>query len=266
MDDENFRILGRTGLKVGRLGVAASYGAPTRSFEEAFEKGCNYFYWGSMRKDNMRQAILNICGQGKRDDLVILLQSYSRSALLMEVFLKKALKKLSLDHADVLLLGWYNRPPSKRIIDKALDMKERGLFRFLAVSGHNRPLFPKLAEQGIYDIFHIRYNAAHRGAEDEVFPHLPEEDRPGIVTYTATRWGQLMKPKKMPPGESPPAASDCYRFVITNPNVDVCMCGPKNDDEMKEALRTLDLGPLDPEALQRMQRIGSHVHGRKRKQ
>ena len=75
-----------------------------------------------------------------------------------------------------------------------------------------------------------------------------------------------MKPKKMPPGESPPAASDCYRFVITNPNVDVCMCGPSNDDEMKEALRTLDLGPLDPEALQRMQRIGSHVHGRKRKQ
>ena len=46
---ENTRILGRTGLKVGRLGVSASYGAPTRSFEEAFEKSCNYFYWGSMR-------------------------------------------------------------------------------------------------------------------------------------------------------------------------------------------------------------------------
>ena len=132
-------------------------------------------------------------------------------------------------------------------------MKERGLFRFLAISGHNRPLFPKLAEKGIYDIFHIRYNAAHRGAEDEIFPHLPVEDRPGIVTYTATRWGKLLKPKKMPPGESPPAASDCYRFVITNPNVDVCMCGPGNDNEMKEALRTLDLGPMNPEALQRRQ-------------
>ena len=185
---ENTRILGRTGLKAGRLGVAAGYGAPARSFEEAFDRGCNYFYWGSMRKDNMRQAIVNIC-----------------------------------------------------------------------------TLFPKLADQGIYDIFHIRYNAAHRGAEDEVFPHLPEEDRPGIVTYTATRWGQLLKPKKMPPGESPPKACDCYRFVITNPNVDVCMCGPKNDHEMKEALPILDLGPLDHEALQRMQRIGAHVHGKKRK-
>lgn len=262
MVTENTRILGRTGLKVGRLGVAASYGAPTRSFEEAFDKGCNYFYWGSMRKDNMRQAILNICGQGKRDDLIILLQSYSRSALLMETFFKNALKRLSLGHADILLLGWYNRPPSKRIIDKALEMKEKGLFRFLAVSGHNRPLFPKLAEHDVYDIFHIRYNAAHRGAEEEVFPFLQEENPPGVVTYTATRWGQLLKPKKMPPGESPPTASDCYRFVVTNPNVDVCMCGPKNEHEMNEALRALELGPLDSEALQRMQRIGAHVHGK----
>ena len=41
--------LGRTGLNVGRLGVAASYGAPAEAFEEAFERGCNYFYIGSGR-------------------------------------------------------------------------------------------------------------------------------------------------------------------------------------------------------------------------
>ena len=43
MDENRFRILGRTGLKVGRLGVACSYGAPTAAFEEAFEQGVNYF-------------------------------------------------------------------------------------------------------------------------------------------------------------------------------------------------------------------------------
>ena len=30
------RVLGRTGLEVGPLGVAASYGAPAEAFEEAF--------------------------------------------------------------------------------------------------------------------------------------------------------------------------------------------------------------------------------------
>jgi hypothetical protein len=44
MDEDRFRILGRTGLKVERLGAACSYGAPTAAFEEAFELGLNYFY------------------------------------------------------------------------------------------------------------------------------------------------------------------------------------------------------------------------------
>jgi hypothetical protein len=33
--------LGRTGLKVGRLGVVSSYGAPAEAYEEAFDSGVN---------------------------------------------------------------------------------------------------------------------------------------------------------------------------------------------------------------------------------
>jgi predicted aldo/keto reductase-like oxidoreductase len=263
MEITDFRkptVLGKTGLLVGRLGVAASYGAPTQAFEEAFDKGCNYFYWGSMRKSNMREAIRNICGQGKRDQLIILIQSYSRSAYLMESYFKKALRDLSLDHADILLMGWHNKRPAQRLLDKALAMKEKGLFRFLAVSGHNRKLFPRLAREGLIDLFHVRYNAAHRGAEKETFPHLPEKDKPGVVTYTATRWGQLLNPKKMPPGEAPPPASHCYRFSLSHPAVDVCLCGPKDEAQMKEALKTLDLGPLNAEEMARMKRIGDYLH------
>ncbi len=260
MDFHESKVLGRTGLKVGRLGVASSYGAPAHAFEEAFERGCNYFYWGSLRRSGMLQAIKNICRQGKRDDLVIVIQSYSRSAFLMELSYQKALKSLGLESADILLLGWHNKPPSPKLLDAAQKMKEKGLFRFLGLSSHNRPLFPKLAKDGQFDLFHVRYNAAHRGAEKDIFPHLPHQLKPGIVTYTATRWGQLLKPKKMPSGEVPLSASDCYRFVLSNPDVDVCMCGPKNLDQMKEGLRTLDLGPLNEPEMERMRRIGDYIH------
>jgi len=263
MDLKAPRILGKTGRKVGRLGVAASYGAPPEAFEEAFERGCNYFYWGSMRKGGMREAIRHICGKGKRDDLVIAMQSYSRSALLMEAFFKAGLKRLGLDHADVLILGWHNKRPAQKILDRALSMKERGLFRFLALSGHNRSLFPALAEESLFDIFHIRYNAAHRGAEQDIFPHVPRlsgDAGPGLVSYTATRWGQILNPHKMPANEPPPSGSDCYRFVLSHPAVDVCMCGPKDRAQMTEALRTLELGPLSDQEMERMRRIGDHVH------
>lgn len=256
----NSRILGRTGLKVGRLGVACSYGAPTQAFEEAFDHGVNYFYWGSMRKEAMAVAIRNIIGRGQRDRLVILIQSYARSPMLMEYFFHRALKRLKIDTADILLLGWHNRPPSPRILERALKMKERGMFRFLAVSGHHRPMFANLAADPVYDLFHIRYNAVHRGAEDEVFPHLPDDHRPGIVTYTATRWGDLLDPKKMPPGEAPLTATECYRFVLSQSQVDVCMTGPQDTSQMREALKALELGPLADEELVRARRIGDHIH------
>jgi predicted aldo/keto reductase-like oxidoreductase len=144
-------------------------------------------------------------------------------------------------------------------------MKDRGLFRFLGLSGHKRTLFPNLAKENIFDLFHIRYNAAHRGAETETFPYLQEEMRPGIISYTATRWGQLLNAKKMPPGETPPSASDCYRFALSIPAVDVCMCGPKDTVQMKEALRTLELGPLSREEVERMRKIGDYVHAHTRK-
>ena len=111
------------------------------------------------------------------------------------------------------------------------------------------------------DILMVRYNAAHRGAEQDVFPHLPGERPPGVTTYTATRWGQLLQAKKMPPGESPMSAADCYRFALSSPHVDLCLVGPKSEQEMDEALTVLDNEPFSGEELARIHRIGDHVHG-----
>lgn len=260
MESFTNRQLGRTGLTVGRLGVAGGFGAPSTVYEMAFERGCNYFYWSSPRKTGMGEAIRNICRNGKRDEIVIVLQTYSRSAKLMEFFFRKGLKDLGLESVDVMLLGWYNTPPSDRILERAEKMREKGMYRFLALSGHNRKLFVQLAEEGNYDIFHLRYNPAHRGAEREVFQKLDDKLRPGMVSYTATRWGQLLNQKKMPEGETVLKSSDCYRFVLTNPMVDVCMCGPSNLIQMEEALQTIELGPLSDSEKARVSEIGDYVH------
>ncbi len=134
------------------------------------------------------------------------------------------------------------------------------MFRFLGISGHHRPMFADLAHELTFDLFHIRYNAVHRGAENEVFEHLPSAGRPGIVTYTATRWGDLVNPEKIPAGEAPLTATDCYRFVLSQPAVDVCMTGPKDTEQMRQALKALTLGPLSAQELERMRRIGDYIH------
>jgi aryl-alcohol dehydrogenase-like predicted oxidoreductase len=113
------RTLGKTGLKVGRLGISSSFGAPAAAFEEAFERGCNYF-----------------------------------------------------------------------------------------------------------------------------------------------TWGKLLRPKKMPTGEPPLSAAECYRFALSHPAVDVCMMGAKTQEELRQNLGVLEQGPLSEREMERVRRIGEHLYGK----
>jgi len=259
--------LGRTGLKAGRLGIASSFGAPAEAYEEAFDRGCNYFMIGSFlkgRSPEMAKAIKNICRKGKRDDLIIALNDYTHNGLLQGLRFHSGLKTLGLGYIDILILGYYLRKPFRGVLDGALKLREAGLIGHIAIANHNRSLFRQFIEDGQIDVFHLRYNAVNRGAEHDVFSQLPGNEGPGIVSYTATRWGQLLKESKMPPGEKPLTASDCYRFVLSNPKVDVCMTGTKSYAMMQENLKLLEMGPLSADEMARIRRIGDHIYGKKR--
>src|ERR1700690_878039 len=109
------RTLGRTGLQVGRLGMAASFGVPAAAVERAFERGVNYLYWGTFRRGPFGQALRNLKPQ--RERMVLVLQSYSRVAALMAPSVEIALRRLKFEHADVLLLGLWNKKPSPGILE-----------------------------------------------------------------------------------------------------------------------------------------------------
>ncbi|NRA08315.1 MAG: hypothetical protein HRU02_09135 [Myxococcales bacterium] len=264
MSDFQQRVtLGRSGLQVSRLGLGSSFQAPTASYLEAFERGVNYFYWGSIRRKLMGDAIREIARR-QREELVVVVQSYSRWSRHLRGSVEKAIGKLGIDYADVLLLGWHNQAPSRAVLDAALELRDRGRVRWLALSSHRRTLFPTLLDDEHYAIWHLRYNACHRGAEREVFPACGDrapERRPGVVTYTTTRWGHLCDPARTPPGERTPSGTDCYRFALTHPSVDLCLAGPNDAEQMSQALAALERGPLDAEEVAWMQRVGDHIYG-----
>ncbi len=255
--------LGSSGLQVSPLGVAGGYGIDEKPLLEAFERGVNYWYHGSLRGRGMSSAIRTLVSSGRRDQVVLVLQSYSRWGWLLEQTFKSGLRGLGLDYADVLLLGLHNSFPPDAILESATRLKEQGLVRNLAISAHRRTAFFEHASSSRYDVFHIRYSAAHPGAEQDVFPNLPKQRRPGIVAYTATRWGQLLDPARMPAGQSPLRGRDCYRFVLSNPEFNLCMTGPRSATELREALAALDEGPLSHEEEQHVRAIGQHVRSQR---
>ena len=257
--------LGKSGLQVSRLGIASSFGVPAKAVEMAYrEYGINYFYWGSIRRKGMGDAIRNLVST-ERENIIIAIQSYDHIGWFLRRRVEKGLFSLGIDYTDVLILGWHNRVPSNRVLEMAYRLKEEGKVRHIALSGHNRKLFGELAQQENcpFDIFMIRYNTAHPGAEKDIFPLLLDKNRPGITTYTATCWGKLLSKRKMPQGEKPLTAPECYRFVLSNPDVDLCITGPKNLSQLKETLNILDKEPLSDEEMTRIRKIGQHVHENK---
>lgn len=248
---------GRTGLRVSRLGIGSSYGVGAADLERAFERGVNFMFWGLRRRKQFAEGVRRIAGK-RREDVVIAIQSYSRSALLMRPSVDLALRTLKIDHVDLLTLGWWNDPPPRRIVDGALALQAAGKVKHVIISSHHRPTFEHFMADPSYGGIMVRYSAAHPGAEKEVFPLL-RDPRPGVLSFTATRWGTLLDPALTPPGERTPTATDCYRYVLSNPSVHVSLCGPKDGVELDGAMEALDRGPMNEEELAWMRRVGVAV-------
>ena len=109
----------------------------------------------------------------------------------------------------------------------------------------------------------VRYNAAHPGAERDVFPALAEP-RPGMMAYTATSWAHLLEPARLPDGVAVPTATDCYRFCLSAPSIDLVFAGPRDERELQAGLRALESGPMDDEELAWMRRAGEAVRASER--
>jgi aryl-alcohol dehydrogenase-like predicted oxidoreductase len=260
------RTLGATGRAVGPIGLGSSYGLSGREVERAFARGVDFFLWGSLRKGDFGRGLREVARKD-RARATIAIQTYARAAWTIPGSVDRALRHLKTDYVDVLGLAWWNSLPPERIIDRALELRDRGKVRHVMVSCHERPTFESFIADGRYDALMVRYNAAHPGPEREVFPHVAgAAKRPGVVAFTATRWATLLDPRLVPEGEKTPRAGDCYRFALSSPHVDVCLAGASDGSQLDEALAAVDAGPMSEDELAWMRRVGAHVRAATRRQ
>jgi aryl-alcohol dehydrogenase-like predicted oxidoreductase len=248
---------GKTQLRMSPIGLGSSYGVGGADLERAFERGINFFFWGLRRRSDFGQGLKRLAAKD-RSKIIVAAQSYTRMASLMRPSLERVLRSLAVDHVDLLGLGWWDDLPPPRIMDAAYRLVSEGKVKHLLLSSHHRPSFAPMMQNLELGGIMVRYNAAHPGAEKEVFPYVAS-DGPGVLSFTATRWGSLLDAKLVPEGETVPRASDCYRFVLSNPSVHATLAGPANGAELDEAMAALDRGPLSEEEMAWMRRVGEKV-------
>lgn len=240
------------GRPVCRLGLA-SHGETAITPDDVFYavgRGVNFLNWpgfaeGPPGEDACSEAVASLGAD--RHSVVVCVQFGARSAADAAAELRSAHATLRTDYIDVLTLYYVEKPQEWEEITSpggALaylqDAKRDGTIRRLGVTSHQRKLAARMAESGRLDLVMIRYNAAHRGAERDVFPVTSSLGLP-VIAYTALRWGALLRPTPDgPPGFSVPRAPAWYRFVLQHPAIAVTLAAPHTRAELEEDFKVLE--------------------------
>jgi aryl-alcohol dehydrogenase-like predicted oxidoreductase len=258
-DDFLVREVRRFGRPIFRLGLSGTFGLDERGCREALER-IQYVFW-SPRMKGLTPALREALARDRGRYIVATgpLLGFFPGALRKAV--EGARQTLGTDVIDVLQLFWLGRMSAftGAVQREMAALRGSGQVRWLCVSIHDRPRAGRLAADSILDALMIRYNAAHPGAEQDVFPHLAAR-RPAVISYTATAWRKLLAASKGWTGRVP-TAGDCYRFCLSSPHVDVVLTGPRTVGQLRENLAALERGPLTPEEDAWMRAVGRAVHG-----
>lgn len=254
--------LGPRGTPVFRLGLAASYRPGERAVRRALDEGINYFFCYGF--DTQAIRVLRSLNADRREKIVIATGAYNYIWARQDFrkTLEKRLRQLRTDYLDAyLFLGVMKPrefPPEAQ--EQMQALREDPRVRSIGMSCHDRRFAAELAANGTLDMLMMRYNAAHRGAETEIFPRV-EGSNAGITSYTATCWTKLLRKTRKWDGPAA-TAGQCYRFVLTDPHVQVCLTAPSNERQLEENLRAVRQGPLDAGEMEFLHRFGDAVHRR----
>jgi len=255
------RKLEPVGKTAFRLGISCTFGIDPEGLSAAFERGVNYLFWTKLRTGKVRDTVRAALKKDRERFVVVAAPSVAFFGGNVRRGAERSLKALGTDYLDVLHLPWMGRASAwtASTLEEVARLKSEGKVRAMGISIHDRPRAAKLAQDPKLGVLMIRYNAAHPGAERDIFPSFAQR-RPAVVAYTATSWRKLLRP---PSGWKGPAmtAGDCYRFCLSSPNVDVTLFGPANRAQLEEDLAALEKGPLTAEEDRWMREYGRAVRG-----
>jgi len=273
LKDFSFALLPVVNKQVLRMGIAGSYGIDSSDIKWAAEQGANYWVWGN-GFHKVTEGIKDVIKYDREKQVVALL-GWGFFGGQIRRSVEHALRTLGTDYLDVFKLGWLGRTSmySRGIVDSLLKLKQEGKIKAIGTSIHDRQRAGRLCLNSEIDLFMIRYNAKHPGAEQDIFPHLAKRN-PAVVSYTALAWGQLIRPLKdveMPPWpgkdrfDVPPLSPElCYRFVLSNPHVHLVLTGPQNREQLKQNLKAIQQGALTPDELHWIRQYGKIVKSKKK--
>jgi aryl-alcohol dehydrogenase-like predicted oxidoreductase len=261
----NRRLTSLDGTPASCLGLAAGPQQDPRCVRRAFAGGINYFFFYGPTNTAFLAELATLVKR-KREQVIVATGSGSRRVAALRAARRKLTGLLGIGLIDIFFIEYVHPGDDPNVIfgsggvlDELRQWKASGLVRYVGATAHDRSLARRLAADPRVDVLMHRFNMAHRKAAREVFPAAAKAQKP-VVAFTATRWGTLLEPHPAWPGPLP-TASDCYRYCLAQPAVQVVLTAPQALAELENNLKVLELRPMSAQKCRQWQRFGDLVYG-----
>ena len=259
------RLATLDGTPASCLGLAAGPKQVPRCVRRAFAGGINYFFFYGPSHTSFIKELAALVRRS-REQILVATGSGSRRLAGLRAARRKLTALLGIELIDVFFIEYVHPGDNPErifgkngVLDELQQWKQSGWVRFVGATTHDRSLARRLAADPRVDVLMHRFNMAHRKAAQEVFPAAAKARTP-IVTFTATRWGTLLEPHADWPG-SPPTATDCYRYCLAEPAVQVVLTAPRSLAELEQNLTVPELPLMSKQQRRQWERFGDLVYG-----
>ena len=239
-----YRILGKTGLEISRLGFG---GIPIQKIdaegtkaliEKLVEEGVNFI--DTARGYTVSEEYLGYALEGIRDKFVLATKSMARTREAMQKDIETSLNNLRTEYIDLYQI----HNPSEKDLEQVIkeggalealcDAKQAGKIGHIGITLHSVELFKKALELPWVETIMFPYNIVETQAEDLI--SKCDEKNIGFI---------CMKPLA---GGAIEDGRTALRFVMSNPSVTVVIPGMAEASEITENVSACsDTTPLDIE-------------------
>ena len=241
-----YRILGKTGLSVSRLGFG---GIPIqrtdaesvhRLFDSLISHGVNFI--DTARAYTVSEEYIGGAIAGRRDKFVLATKSMAKTRELMATDIDKSLKVLGTDYIDLYQL----HNPSLDSLDSVfgeggalealLSAKKAGKIGHIGITAHSADVFRRALTMEEIETVMFPYNVVEVG-ETELIDECARSGR-GFICMKPLAGGAIRD------------AHTALRFIAANDSVTVMIPGVSDEKELEENLRAItDDSPLTPSEL-----------------
>lgn len=241
----DYRVLGRTGLKVTTVGMGCMITSDQSVVERALDAGITYFDTARGYQRGNNERMVGAALGAKRKQIVLSTKTHAPDKAGMEQNLEQSLRELNTDYIDI----WYlhGRSSSADITDEMIEVqqaaKKAGKIRFTGVSTHSgqENLLPWMVQKGAFDVVLASYNFT-MGPEMKQAVATAAKGGMGVVAMKVMAGGKRRigsDSKLFGKLSQPGAMLAALKWVVKDPNVATTIPSITDMDQLEENLRAM---------------------------